>query len=292
MPELPEVESLRRNLAKVLPGKKIIKAKVLREKSFLDLPAKKDLLIGQTFLGIQRRAKIIDAPLSNEQHLLIHLKMTGQLIYVDPSGQRSGGGHPTADWVNDLPSKHTRVVFDLLAENGRVSKLFFNDMRVFGWLRLRSGKAWQAEFNNYGPDVNDPNLNLDYLMAQASRRHIPIKQFIMTNQVIAGVGNIYASEALFKAKISPLRPAKSITQTEMKRLLAEMQAIIAWAIELGGTTFDGHYVGADGLEGAFQNELQVYGKEGEPCPRCGSQHPIQRQKLAGRSTFYCLNCQH
>lgn len=292
MPELPEVESLRRNLAQVLPQKKIVNLAVLRDKSFQDFFGQEKLIVGHEFMQVGRRAKILDIELSNQQHLLIHLKMTGQLIFVDPSGERLGGGHPTADWVNQLPSKHTRVVFDLIDQDNRPSQLFFNDMRVFGWLRLRAATALAQEFANYGPDINDPNLTADYLLAQAARRRIPIKQFIMDNQVISGMGNIYASEALFRAHISPLRSANSISALEMLELLKIMQGIIEEAINLGGTTFDGHYVGIDGLAGGFQEKLLVYGHEDQPCPRCGQAYPIKRLKQGGRSTFYCPHCQH
>jgi formamidopyrimidine-DNA glycosylase len=289
MPELPEVESVRKNLAQVLLDKKIVDVKRLREKSFPDFEEKKSFLIGQSFTDCRRRAKILDLVLANQQHLLIHLKMTGQLIFLDSDGQRLGGGHPTADWVNDLPSKHTRVIFDLKDDQGQKSQLFFNDMRVFGWLKLKDEAELASEFKNYGPDINDPSLKVDYLLEKASRRSIPIKQFIMGNQVISGVGNIYASEALFRARISPLRTVKSLNREEMQRLLTKMQEIIAEAIELGGTTFDGHYVGVDGFAGGFQDKLQVYGQEGCDCPVCGGE--ILRIKQGGRSTFYCPNCQ-
>lgn len=292
MPELPEVESVRRNLERVLPQKRIVNLKVLRDKSFSDFFGQEQLVLGQKFAEIGRRAKILDLKLSNQQHLLIHLKMTGQLIFVDSAGERLGGGHPTADWVNALPSKHTRVIFDLVDEKNRASQLFFNDMRVFGWLRLRAASTLTQEFANYGPDVNDVALTVAYLLDQAARRRIPIKQFIMDNQVIAGMGNIYASEALFRAQISPLRPANTITSQEMASLLSIMQVIIAEAIDLGGTTFDGHYVGIDGFAGGFQEKLLVYGQEDKPCPRCGPNYPIKRLKQGGRSTFYCPHCQH
>ena len=291
MPELPEVESVRKNLTTVLVGKKISNIQVLRNKSFSEFAEKKDLIEGQSFLAVHRRAKILDLVLSNHQHLLIHLKMTGQLIFVDKMGKRFGGGHPSADWVNDLPSKHTRVILQLIDKSGQKSQLFFNDMRVFGWLKLRSETALVEEFINYGPDVNDPKLNVEYLLSKASRRQISIKQFIMNNQVIAGMGNIYASESLFRAKISPLRSAKSLDKAEMVTLLLEMQTIIAEAINLGGTTFDGHYVGVDGFAGGFQDKLMVYGQKGRPCFRCGINFPIQRIKQGGRSTFYCPHCQ-
>ncbi len=291
MPELPEVESLRKNLAPVLLEKRIRDVHLLREKSFPNFAENKSLLIGQQFIDVKRRAKILDLVLSNSQHLLIHLKMTGQLIFLDREGRRAGGGHPTADWLNDLPSKHTRVIFDLEDRKQKHSQLFFNDMRVFGWLRLKAQDQLSQEFVHYGLDVNDPNLNIKYLLEKAKNRHISIKQFIMDNQVLAGVGNIYASEALFRAKISPLRRASSLSKIEMTRLLLEMQQIIETAILSGGTTFDGHYVGIDGLAGSYQDQLLVYGQENAICPDCGRDFKIKRVKLGGRSSFYCERCQ-
>ena len=188
-----------------------------------DFEEKKALLLGQNFIDCRRRAKILDLVLSNKQHLLIHLKMTGQLIFLNSDGQRLGGGHPTADWVNELPSKHTRAIFDLEDASGQKSQLFFNDLRVFGWLRLIDESNLADQFKNYGPDINDPNLKVDYLLEKATRRSIPIKQFVMSNQIISGVGNIYASEALFRARISPLRPARELNSSEMQRLLVKMQ---------------------------------------------------------------------
>lgn len=291
MPELPEVESLRKNLSQVLLQKKIANIKLLRQKSFPNFTEKKEILIGQEFVEINRRAKILDLVLSNSQHLLVHLKMTGQLIFVDKEGQRFGGGHPTADWVNDLPSKHTRVIFDLLDKKHKNSQLFFNDMRVFGWLKVKSQNNLFKEFINYGPDVNDSRLTVKYLLEKAKNRQISIKQFIMDNQVLAGIGNIYASEALFRAKISPLRKASSLSKREMTQLLLEMRQVIEAAIAFGGTTFDGHYVGVDGLAGSFQEQLEVYGQENEICPHCGHNFKIKRVKLGGRSSFYCDHCQ-
>ena len=218
--------------------------------------------------------------------------MTGQLIFVDKEGQRFGGGHPTADWVNDLPSKHTRVIFDLQDRQKKSSQLFFNDMRVFGWLKVKDQDNLFKEFINYGPDVNEARLTVSYLLKKAKNRQISIKQLIMDNQVLAGIGNIYANEALFRAKISPLRRANSLSKNEMSRLLLEMRQVIEAAIAFGGTTFDGQYVGVDGLAGAFQEELLVYGKEKQLCPECAKNFKIKKIKLGGRSSFYCEHCQH
>lgn len=285
MPELPEVESIRRKLNLILPKRQIKLIEVLRDKSFLSFPAFGGEILERNIVEVKRRAKILQIVLDGERDLLIHLKMTGQLIFVDQKGDRFGGGHPSADWVNELPTRHTRVVFSFT--DG--SRLFFNDMRVFGWIRSPLKQDVDQEFVNYGPDINDSNLSVTYLMLQAKRRSIPIKQFIMDNAVICGVGNIYASEALFQTGINPLCPAREIKKEEMKNLLLAMQEIIARSTEMGGTTFDGKYVGIDGFAGGFQNELKVYGRVGEPCLQCGNL--IKKIKQGGRGTFYCPKCQ-
>jgi len=290
MPELPEVETIKNRLVNLVVGKPIVNIQVLRDKSFRGDP---DKLIGLQFIKVTRRAKIINFHLAQNidqsknfglSNLLIHLKMTGQLIYVDEN-TKVGGGHPTADWVNDLPSKHTRVIIQFVDK----SNLFFNDMRVFGWVWLMDKDLVEQEFSKYGPDINDPSLGLAYLIASLKNRRIPIKQAIMDNKVIAGVGNIYASEALFVAGVHPQRPANSLREEEMSKLFIAMQKVIDRSIKLGGTTFDGKYVGVDGFAGGFQNELQVYGQNNKQCPNCGSL--IKRIKLGGRGTFFCERCQ-
>lgn len=285
MPELPEVESIRRKLNIILANRQIQQIEVLREKSFLAFPASGQEILNQTILEVKRRAKILQIVLNGDRDLLIHLKMTGQLIFIDVDGKRAGGGHPTADWINNLPARHTRVIFSFTD----TSKLFFNDMRVFGWIRSPLKKDVSKEFVNYGPDIDDSKLTVDYLLNQAKRRLIPIKQFIMDNKVICGVGNIYASESLFAVGINPTKSAKEISNKEMTKLLKAMQKIIARSTKLGGTTFDGKYVGVDGFAGGFQNELKVYGKDGKLCQKCGTK--ILRIKQGGRGTFYCPVCQ-
>ncbi len=285
MPELPEVESIRRKLNSILTNRQIQQIEVLREKSFLAYPAVGQKILKQTVVEVKRRAKILQIVLSGEHDLLVHLKMTGQLIFVDQNGQRAGGGHPSADWVNDLPARHTRVIFTF--SDG--ARLFFNDQRVFGWIRPPHKKDVDREFVNYGPDIDDKNLTANYLLEAAKRRQISIKQFIMDNKVICGVGNIYASESLFSTGINPTKSAREISKEEMSSLLQAMKKIIARSTQLGGTTFDGKYVGVDGFAGGFQNELKVYGRAGEPCLSCGTL--ISKIKQGGRGTFYCSVCQ-
>ncbi|MPM57315.1 Formamidopyrimidine-DNA glycosylase [bioreactor metagenome] len=298
MPELPEVEAIRRKLNQVLPEKTVLDIERLREKSFPEYPEMLTQLRSQKILSVERRAKILQFSLTGDYDLFIHLKMTGQLIYLAADGQRLGGGHPTADWVQNLPSKHTRVIFSFSDQ----SKLFFNDLRVFGWVKVFAKNAKNPLYRGLGPDVIsteeiragqlNPQTTEDmihYLWQQAQKRSIPIKQLIMENQVLCGVGNIYANEALFRVGISPFRPSKLLKLQEIRELSEALRAIVLEAVQLGGTTFDGMYVNVDGFAGEFQQKLLVYGQEGKACSRCGNL--ILRKKQAGRSSFYCPHCQ-
>jgi formamidopyrimidine-DNA glycosylase len=282
MPELPEVETVKRRLSQVLPGKTINQVQVLRSKSFRGQPEEIEQL---TIKSLRRKAKLIAIELSNQRSLLIHLKMTGQLIYV-ADGRKLGGGHPTADWVHDLPGDHTRVVFTF--EDG--SHLYFNDMRVFGWIKLVSPQELKSELNKYGPDVIDQDFTPQYLQEKLKNRTIAIKQAIMIGQIVGGVGNIYASEALFEARIDPRRPANQLSSAEYQRLVTVLRQVIEDGIEAGGTTFDGKYVNVDGLAGNYQQQLKVYGREGEACPAC--QGEIKKVQISGRGTYFCPKCQH
>lgn len=281
MPELPEVETVRRRLQEILPGKVIKNVQVLRAKSFR---GQSQQLEGQEIQKITRRAKLIRFHLPNQLNLLTHLKMTGQLIYVDDE-QRVGGGHPTADWINDLPSSHTRIIYDF--RDG--SRLYFNDMRVFGWMQLLTDQEVEEYYDRYGPDVIDENLTVDYLAEKLSNRSIAIKQAIMINQIMAGLGNIYACDALNVAQIDPHRPAQSLSREELKKLLAAARQVVGEGLETGGATYDGKYVHVDGMAGSYQEQMKVYGREGEKCYQCGGE--IVKDKIGGRGTYYCSNCQ-
>ena len=281
MPELPEVETVKRRLKEILPGKIIQSIKVLHEKSFR---GEESSLEGQEVKDVTRKAKIIRIHLPNEQNLLTHLKMTGQLIFTD-NGTRVGGGHPTADWVKDLPSSHTRLVYDFT--DG--SKLYFNDQRIFGWMRLMSDEEVVTEFAKYGPDINEDSLTVEYLKDKFKNRRIPIKQAIMMNPIVAGLGNIYACDALNIAQISPFRPAQSLDDCELKSLLKAAKQVIEEGLEYGGTTYDGKYVHVDGMSGSYQDIMRVYGKEGGRCQQCGGE--IVKEKIGGRGTYFCRDCQ-
>lgn len=282
MPELPEVETVKRRLSEILTGKVVSDIDVLREKSFEGSPKEVCYL---EIESVSRRAKLLRIKFNNDLNLLIHLKMTGQLIYTD-EGQRIGGGHPTADWIDSLPSSHTRVVIHFNDE----STLFFNDMRVFGWIKVLTDNQVEEEYCRYGPDVNSSDFTAQYLKEKLKTRTIPIKQAIMINEILAGVGNIYASEALFLAGIDPRKSASSLSSKEIKKLVVEIKKVIEAGIKHGGTTFDGKFVDVSGLSGSHQEHLHVYGREGKKCDNCGSE--IKKVKIGGRGTYYCENCQN
>ncbi len=282
MPELPEVETIKTRLGEVIIGQTIQSVEVLRQKSFQgDLTA----LVGATITSVERRAKVLSLELSSGYSLLVHLKMTGQVIVVTDQ-VRIGGGHPTADWVRDLPSTHTRVVIHFQDPN---MTLFFNDQRVFGWLKVVDQNQKKLELAQYGPDINSSNLTADLFWQGLQRSRLPIKVRLMDGSFVAGVGNIYACDALNLAGISPFRRSNTLTKKDASALYLAAVAVIQKGIELHGTTFDGKYVGIDGFAGGYQAEVLVYGRKDQPCKQCGA--TIQKVKLAGRGTYYCPACQ-
>jgi len=281
MPELPEVETVRRQLEKVIVGKKLENIQVFKQKSW---SGEIKQVLHHEVVAVERRSKILRIRLEDQLNVLIHLKMSGQLIYVDGKF-RTGGGHPSQDWVQALPSSHTRVAITFDDE----TKLFFNDQRIFGWIKVTTDEEAEMSFADLAPDVIDLSITVESLVEKSHRRNIPVKQFIMDNQVVAGVGNIYACDALNLAKISPLRVASGLSELEMDRLLKSMRQVIQLGIELGGATSDGKYVNVAGLAGKYQTKMRVYSKKDQPCPNCGTK--IVKMTLAGRGTYYCPNCQ-
>jgi len=281
MPELPEVESIVSKLRPRLLNRQFRSIAVYRDKSWL---GDSSLIVDRSITSIDRRAKMIIWSFNQtDQVMVTHLKMTGQLIHISKEG-KVGGGHPTADWVQDLPSKHTRIEFSI--DDG--TQLYFNDQRVFGWCRVFDPKQIEQAFSNVALDVIDPRLKVDVLQKKLAGRRIPIKQAILDSSIMAGVGNIYACDGLHLAKISPFRPAESLSRSEIKRLLESLRTVILLGIEMGGATIS-DYTNVDGFAGKYQDVMRVYGKEGEPCPTCGQS--IVRVKQGGRGTFWCKVCQ-
>ena len=292
MPELPEVETIRLDLEKTLVAKKIVSLQILsantvkHTKSFFD---KK--LLGFNFSDISRRGKLLIFKISGaDNFLLIHLKMTGQLIYLEGKN-KVAGGHSLKEGSfleavgGDLPNKHTRVVFNF-EDN---SRLFFNDLRKFGYLKIIGGEELiKILAENYGPEPLEKRLDEKYLEQVFKNRLRPIKNLLLDQKIIAGLGNIYVDEALFLAGILPARSAKSLKNLEITKLVKAIKNVIALALKKRGTTFS-DYLDSKGRKGNFSKFLKVYGRQDENCLNC--QREIIKIKLGGRGTHYCSKCQ-
>lgn len=281
MPELPEVEVVRLFLEANLHHKIIKKIEILNSKSFVGNP---ELVQGQKIISFERLGKQLSLHLHNNLILLFHLKMTGQIIYIDKS--KTILGHPTKDAFQSLPNKATRVIFTF-SDN---SHLYFNDQRKFGWVKLLS-KSELIEFQKkLGLDVLDPLFTNKYFYSQLQKTSRSIKSALLDQGLFAGIGNIYANDALFLAKIHPLAPAKSLSLKQSSLLRKYLIQIMKDSILHGGSTAkDNGYIKPDGQYGAHQFHFQVYQREGEPCSVCKSN--IKRIKLGGRSAFFCPQCQ-
>jgi len=301
MPELPEVETIKRGLSKRIDGKKIVDIDVLNAKSFV---GDKTKVIDNKIIEIERRAKVIRFKLTNDLNLLFHLKLTGQLIYQQSdcrlqiaANQKPksevreltasfAGGHPSHDWHAKLPNSNTRIIFTFDDK----SKLFFNDMRKFGWCKVLTNDEIEKIYQkDYGLEPLDKKFDVNYLLSKA--KNIPnrnIKQFLMDQTIAAGMGNIYTDEALFEAKISPQRKVRDISIAEWQVLISSMQKVLTLGIKYGGTT-DSDYVNAEGKKGGMQDHLNVYHRAGKSCHRC--ENTIKRITIAGRGTHFCPACQ-
>jgi len=281
MPELPEVETVVRSLRSYVLNKSVVQIDVRKDKSFPDI-SRKNVVIDHKITNIWRRAKLIIMDVEGGWHMVTHLKMTGQLLYRRQD-QLAGGGHPTKDVLAQLPGKHTRVIITL--DDG--SSLFFNDLRIFGWIRVLNEAELQAELSKYGPDAHQAQPEKLYQSWKRVRR--PIKQVLMDNQFLAGLGNIYAAEVCWECGLDPHRPANQVSLEEVTRLTHQARELLTRAIAAGGTTFDGRYVDADGKRGDFEAQLDVYGRAGQKCRRCGEL--LVSEKIGGRSTVFCERCQ-
>ncbi len=286
MPELPEVETIRIGLAKLLPGKVVKDVWHDWPKSFPNAPADTArFLVGAKIKQVRRRAKVLIIELSSEYSLVIHLKMTGQLVFIGK--ERFGAGHPTGDLVGELPAKATRVVLDFT--DG--SKLFFNDQRKFGWMRLLpSVEVPEIDFfKTVGPEPLEDDFTVNLFVDRLKKRPgSNIKAVLLDQTVIAGIGNIYADESLWAAKIHPATLVNSVSRSKLVLLHDALIKILKLSIAKGGST-DRNYVDAKGKKGSYLTFAQVFRREGQPCPRCGT--TIEKTRVAGRGTHICPRCQ-
>lgn len=297
MPELPEVQTIVQDLRPLLMGQVISGFEVILPKSvWLDdvratgdkeVKIIKSLVEGKKVVSITRRGKMIIIDISGDSILLIHLKMTGQLIYVGADQQRLAGGHPNSDMVADLPVKSTRVVFTL--QNG--SKLYFNDQRQFGYIKVLTKEALKSHipYTSFGPEPLEEDFTEQYLTTIINKRpKLKIKQILLDQTLIAGIGNIYADESLFLATIRPDRQGQTLKPQEIKLLHQAIQTVLQKGLDYGGTSSQ-HYVQASGQKGTMQDHLAVYRRTDQPCPVCGT--PIERTVIGGRGTHFCPHCQ-
>jgi formamidopyrimidine-DNA glycosylase len=286
MPELPEVDTVRIGLSKLLPQKKITAVTFDWPKGFPNATADVDqFVIGAEIMHVHRRAKVLLIELSSSYTLVIHLKMTGQLVYVGE--QRFGAGHPSDSLVHELPDKSTRVTFEL--DNG--AKLFFNDQRKFGWVRLMpTAEVFNIDFfQKVGPEPLEAGFTWQAFKERLIRRkNSNIKAVLLDQTIVAGIGNIYADESLWGAKIHPSILVRNLSDAKIKLLFQELQYVLNLAIEKGGSS-NHTYVNAEGRKGSYTDFARVFRREKLPCPRCGT--TIIKTRVAGRGTHLCPFCQ-
>lgn len=287
MPELPEVETVRRGLNELIIGRTVKKVVHDTPKSFPNAAADvEQFLIGSNITEIRRRAKVLLIDLSTNYTLVIHLKMTGQLVFR-ANDVAFGAGHPNDSLIGELPDRSTRVTLTFTDD----SHLYFNDQRKFGWVRLMPTlEVPNIDFmKKVGPEPLEHDFTPEQFRDRFTRRaKSPIKAALLDQTVVAGVGNIYADESLWGAKIHPLRKVATVTNDEFNLLYSELRSVMNLAIEKGGST-DKNYVNAEGKRGSYMDFARVFRREGQACPRCDT--IIMKFKAVGRGTHVCPNCQ-
>lgn len=305
MPELPEVETIRLGLEKYLVEREIVDIEIRVPKLFV---GSAERIIGAKITGLKRLGKGLIIELDNDFVLAIHLKMTGQLIYQDNKtknlilSSKIGGA--------TLPSKYSHVIFKLKTQGSKLKTtvqnsklrnefgnayLYYNDLRRFGWIKVvRKDELMQIPFfKEMGPEPlvsnsSKNNLTIKQFNNIISKSNTPIKILLMDQKKISGIGNIYANDSLFDAKIAPQRSAKQITPKETEKLYSSILKVLKKGLEYGGSS-DENFVNALGQEGNYQNHALVYDREGEPCRVC--KNSIKKIFLGGRGTYFCPACQ-
>jgi formamidopyrimidine-DNA glycosylase len=294
MPELPEVETVRAGLEPLLRGRRFTRVQQRRKDLRFPLPDRfVERLTGRKVLSVDRRAKYLVLPLDSGEVLAMHLGMTGRFTISAPGG---ANGKVLGDYTYEHgeDAKHDHVVFTM--SGGAV--VTYNDARRFGYMTLIDADrlAEHDFFTGLGVEPLGDELTGDFLAAKARGRKLDLKAFLMDQRIVAGLGNIYVCEALFRARLDPFKGASRLATKTGKptahagRLAAEIKAVLRDAIRAGGSTLR-DYKQADGSLGSFQKEFGVYGREGEPCSRPGCRGIVRRKTQGGRSTFYCPVCQ-
>lgn len=304
MPELPEVETIRRGLERRIVGLQIADVVVFPggEKCFPnDRATIERFVIGASIQQVKRQGKVILIELTNGYTLLVHLKMTGQLVFVsnhysiinnpnstfNDSHGRFAGGHPNDSLVGKLPDRSTRVCISFA--DG--SQLFFNDQRKFGWVKVMPNAQIPGIpfFRTLGPEPLEPSFTPALLVERLAKRpQSTIKGALLDQSVVAGIGNIYSDESLWGARIHPATRVRALAADDIVTLHHEIVYVLQLAIEKGGST-DKNYVDADGKKGSYLAFARVFRREGMPCPRCGA--ILEKIRVVGRGTHICPVCQ-
>ena len=281
MPELPEVETIKRGLFDFVLKKKIVKVKVFENKSFLgDISEVK----GNCINNLYRLGKALFFELSNGKTMMAHLRMTGQIVYVGKT-ERFGGGHPSENFVDILPNKQTRIEFEL--DDG--SKMFFNDQRKFGFFKVIDSEKVESEAFVKKLGKEPFFMSGGELYKKIKNKSANIKSVLLDQTIMSGLGNIYTDETLFDVGILPTRICNTLTEKECEQIVCSARKVLNKSIDAGGSTIK-NYVKADGTRGDYLKLFaKVYGREGEICEKCGAK--IKKMRTAGRGTYYCERCQ-
>lgn len=289
MPELPEAQTIKTGLKTKVINKKIKKITARDKKVVKNSQDIIKNLESQKFVAIERLGKLLVFKTSNSKYLLIHLKMTGQLIYKKQE-EIIAGGHPfdlkvSNLWGGDLPNKYSKLIIEF-SDN---SKLFFNTIRRFAYAKLLTSEEQLKELkDNFGIDALSFNVSFSKFKELFSNIKTNIKAFLLNQKKIAGLGNIYVDEILFVSEIRPNRKVNSLSSEEIYRIYKNIKPILRKAVKYKGTTFS-NYADAEGKSGGYSRFLKVYGQEGKNCPECKGK--IKKKTIAGRGTHFCPKCQ-
>ena len=297
MPELPEVQTIVNQLKQNLVGKTITGVDIRMPKLW---SGSRDQVLGSRIIDVRRRAKMILIKLDHEKNLVVHLKMTGQLIYGKNESNKSNKNNKSSNKNEELiyfpnpipfagmslPGKTTHIIFNL--NDG--SKLFFNDMRQFGWVKVLTDDEVIEVHEKHGPEPLSEEFSVEYFQRILANWGRPVKLLLLDQSKIAGIGNIYANEALWCAAISPMKRGREVNKELASRLRQCIIEVLEEGLKYGGSSAaDEAFVNAEGLPGKMQEHFMVYQKTGQPCPRCGK--TITRSTIGGRGTFFCPKCQ-
>lgn len=284
MPELPEVETIRRGLSLKILHKPIAAVQIRKRRLVVGRSqAVIKFLVGQRIVAIERIGKLLIFKLSlADKYMLVHLRMTGQLIYQDKDTVIAGGHNFPK--IENLPNKYSHIIIRF--KDG--AHLYFNDLRQFGYIQIVGEKEKNKIRGHFGLEPLDREFNWLNFQKIFLGKKTKLKALLLNQEHIAGIGNIYADEICWRAQILPWRETHKISTLELKKLFSASQKILTQAIAKGGTTFS-DYRTAEGKRGGYRAYLKVYGRQNLKCKRCG--HPIQKKKSAGRGTHFCGYCQ-